>query len=100
MAGLIHGICAVIYLGLGIMQIIATVDGVSYFTGLNRLLCWVLSIFVGWIPLLGTITGVYGAVKAWGWSLTGALALFVGPLVVIMLLTALVAGLAAMQRRR
>ena len=37
---------------------------------------------LGWMPLVGTIIGIVGAVKAWGWPWLQALLLFGGPFLI------------------
>jgi hypothetical protein len=66
------------YAVVGIIQIFATVDGVKYFAGFGSFAAWVIALFTGWVPLLGTAFGIYGAHKAWDWTLTNAFLLFVG----------------------
>ncbi|HXC08848.1 MAG TPA: hypothetical protein VNV61_07955 [Steroidobacteraceae bacterium] len=66
------------YAVVGIIQIFVTVDGVKYFTGLGSFAARIIAMFTGWIPILGTAFGIYGARKAWDWTLTNAFLLFVG----------------------
>jgi hypothetical protein len=34
---------------------------------------------IAWIPIIGTLAGIKGAMAGWGWKLWPALALFCGP---------------------
>jgi hypothetical protein len=76
------------YLMFGLFQIVATASGIQHLTGLWWLVCWLGALLVGWIPLVGTALGIYGAYDGWKFSLPVAAALFVGiPAVLLLLLT-------------
>jgi hypothetical protein len=76
------------YLMFGLLQIVAAASGIQHLTGLWWLLCWLGALLVGWIPVVGTALGVYGAYSGWKWSLPVAIALFVSiPAVMLLLLT-------------
>ena len=64
---------------VGIMQVIASIDGILHFFDLH----WIFAVFAGLlllcIPAIGPLAGVYGAVTVWGWSVWGALFLFFWP---------------------
>ena len=76
------------YLMFGLFQIVAAASGIQHLTGMWWLVCWFGALLVGWIPLVGTAFGVYGAYGGWKWSLPVAIALFVGiPAVLLLLLT-------------
>ena len=87
------------YLIFGMFQIAATASGLMHLTGLWWLLCWIGAILVGWVPIVGTALGIYGAHAHWEWSLPAAFALFVGvPILLFLpLLTVSVSG--AIRRR-
>jgi hypothetical protein len=72
-------LCFCGFLGVGVLQVIATVDGVQHLLGWNGFWSWVVALSMGWMPILGSITGVYGAHAAWGWSLLGSVVLFFWP---------------------
>ena len=77
-------ICAVIgYIVLGFMQLAAIWAGLTKWLGLHWVIAGPISLFVSYIPIIGTSLGVIGAVSGWGWSWPKALALFFGPFVVI-----------------
>ena len=82
------------YLIFGFFQIAATASGIEHLTGLFPLLCWLGAVLVGWVPLVGTALGIYGADAHWGWSLPGCFAFFIGvPIVLFMpLLTVSISG--------
>jgi hypothetical protein len=87
------------YLIFGLFQIAATASGIQHLTGLWRLISWVGAILVGWIPLVGTTLGIYGAYAQWDWSLPAAFALFIGVPVLLFLPLLTVSVSAAMRRR-
>ncbi|SRR6266436_2329027 len=66
------------YALFGLMQITATASGIQHLTGLWWLVSWFIALLVGWMPLLGTAFGIYGAHAAWGWSLPSSFGLFLG----------------------
>lgn len=64
---------------VGLMQIVASIDGILHFFDLH----WIFAVFAAllllFIPAIGPLAGVYGAVAAWGWSVWAALLLFFWP---------------------
>lgn len=64
---------------VGALQIIASIDGILHFFDLH----WIFAVFAAmlllFIPAIGPLAGVYGAVAAWGWSIWAALLLFFWP---------------------
>ena len=87
------------YLMFGLFQIAATASGIEHLTGLWWLLCWLGAILVGWVPVVGTVLGIYGAHSHWEWSLPIACALFVGVPVLLFLPLLTVSVSAAIRRR-
>lgn len=87
------------YLLLGLFQIAATASGIQHLTGLWWLLCWVGAILIGWVPVVGTALGIYGAHMQWAWSLPASLVLFVGVPVMLFLPLLAVSVSAAIHRR-
>jgi len=76
------------YLLFGLFQIAAAATGLQHLTGLWRSVCWCGALLVGWMPLIGTVLGIYGAHVDWQWSLPTACALFFGiPALTLLLLT-------------
>ncbi len=67
------------YLFISLIQIIASIDGILYFFGLH----WVFALFAAlilvFIPGIGPLAGVYGAVEVWGWSILASVFLFFWP---------------------
>lgn len=65
---------------IGLVQIIAVWDGVAYLIGANSFIgkafAFLVALFLTYIPLVGSLIGVYGAVNVWDWSLVKSLILF------------------------
>lgn len=87
------------YLIFGLLQIAATANGIEHLTGFWWLLCWVGAILVGWVPVVGTALGIYGAHGQWEWSWPASCALFIG-LPVLLFLPLLTVSVSAAIRRR
>lgn len=64
------------YFVIGLVQLFAIVDGVEYATGISGFFAFLIGVFTTYIPILGAILGVYGAVNVWDWSLVQSLVLF------------------------
>jgi hypothetical protein len=64
------------YFVVGIVQLFAIMDGIGYALSVGSVLSFVIALFVTYIPLLGSVLGVYGATQVWDWSLLQSLALF------------------------
>lgn len=67
---------AIAYLVIGFVQLFAIMEGIEYATGISGFFAFIIASFTTYIPLLGASLGVYGAVKAWDWTLLQAGALF------------------------
>ena len=50
---------------------------------------FILSGFIAYIPLIGTIAGFKGAMDVWGWDFMQAALLFFGPFVAIVVISIL-----------
>jgi hypothetical protein len=85
LAGL-GGLGAVAYIGYGIICMLAVIDGIQVWFGVNIFFAVIISFFVAYMPLIGTVAGFIGAVDAWGWSYLQAGALFFGPAIFIFIL--------------
>lgn len=68
------------YFVIGLVQLFAVWDGVEFFLGaesfIGKMFAFFISLFVTYIPIIGSAIGVYGAINAWDWSLTKSLVLF------------------------
>ena len=88
-----------IFLALGILQIAATIAGLEDWLGLPGFIAVILALFFAWMPLVGTLVGMVGAVTVWGWSWPAAIGLFFGPLIVMAIFAVLVGGYEALMTR-
>jgi hypothetical protein len=64
------------YLAIGLVQLFAIVDGIDAALGVGSFLSYIIAAITTYLPLIGSVAGVYGAVSVWDWSLWQALALF------------------------
>ena len=72
---------------MGLVQIAAMVDGVKAFLGINTFFAACISVIVSYIPLLGSIAGVSGAINAWHWHWLAAILLFFWPYALMLVAT-------------
>ena len=79
----VGAIFAVGYFAIGILQWFATIDGLEHWFGISGFFAFILSGFIAYIPLVGTIAGFKGAMDVWGWDFMEAALLFFGPFGVI-----------------
>ena len=82
MAAILPAILYVGFLVLGCFQLLAIVAGLQAY-GLTAFVAWVVAFLTAYIPLIGTVAGMYGAVAGWGWTWPQAALLFFGPLVAV-----------------
>lgn len=71
---------------LGLFQLAAVMAGLEEWMGLHWIIAAPVAFFIAYIPLIGTVVGMFGAVSAWHWSWLQAGALFFAPFVVILVL--------------
>ena len=64
------------YIVIGLVQLFAIMDGLAYALHIGRFFAAILALFITYIPLVGSIAGIYGAVNVWHWSLLQAGVLF------------------------
>lgn len=76
----------IFYFGLGIVQLAAVIAGLESWWGLNGFFSFIVAFIVTYIPLLGSIVGVAGAMKAWHWEWWQAGGLFFGGLLITALI--------------
>lgn len=90
-----------LYLAIALLQITATASGLQHLTGLWWLLCWFGALLVGWIPVIGTALGIYGAYVDWQWNFWLAVGLFFGIPLIVLLISMVVGTVSrALERRR
>lgn len=64
------------YIAVGFLQLFAIADGVGYAIGLPAFLSFTVAAFLTYIPVVGSLAGMYGAMNVWDWSMMQALLLF------------------------
>lgn len=79
------------YFMVGLVQLFAIMDGVAFALNINKFFAAMIALFITYIPLVGSIVGVYGAVNVWDWSLLQA-AVFFFWYVPVLIAIALVGG--------
>ena len=89
---------ALVYLGVGAVQVLAIIKGIQFWSGMPWIVSTFLSLIVAYIPVLGTIAGIKGAMSAWGWNLWPAVAFFCWPYA-LFLLAAAVGGIVDLMSR-
>lgn len=90
----------ILYLFLGIFQLAATYSGLETWLGWPWIIAGPIAFLLSYIPLVGTILGMFGAVEAWEWSWVQAGALFFGPFVVVFICAIVSGGFEAIADRR
>jgi hypothetical protein len=75
------------YMILGLFQLAAVMAGLEDWIGLHWIIAAPLAFFIAYMPLVGTVVGMFGAVTAWHWSWLQAGGLFFGPFVVIVVIS-------------
>ena len=76
------------YAVVGLVQLFAIMAGLSYALNIEGFLAFLISLFITYIPLLGSIAGVYGAVHVWDWGWPQALTLFFWYVPVVLIMAA------------
>lgn len=89
-----------IYMGVGIIQLAAVMAGLESWWGVNAFLSFIVALIVAYIPLLGQIVGMVGAMDAWGWAWWQAAGLFFGSLVIAIALGGMMSIVEWFQYRR
>lgn len=74
-------VAQVVYLVYGFVQLLLIVKGVQVWFKISGILSVLLSLIIAYIPIVGPIAGIKGAMAFWGWSLWGAIAFFCWPYV-------------------
>jgi len=86
LAGL-KGVTMILFFALGFLQFFAFIAGLQEAMDVGVFGAVVISLLVSFIPFIGTVAGIYGAIEGWGWETLPAVALFVGPFAVILLIS-------------
>ena len=78
------------YFVVGIIQLAATFAGLTEWLEMHWLLALFCAGFVAYIPLLGTILGIFGAMIGWGWTFLSAAGLMIGPFLIPLVVVVLI----------
>lgn len=76
----------IIYMGIGLVQLMAVMAGIHVWWGFGGFFSFIIAAIVSYIPLLGTILGIAGAMQAWHWEWWQAAGLFFGGLLLVIVL--------------
>jgi hypothetical protein len=68
---------------MGFVQLFAAWDGFMYMLGVGSFVGGILAFFTAYIPVIGSVVGMYGAMNVWGWSFLQSFILFFWYLVLI-----------------
>ena len=79
-------LAVILYFSMGLLQLAAIMGGLESWWRLNSVVAFVLALIISYIPVLGQVVGMAGAVQAWGWEWWQAGLLFFGSFVVTILL--------------
>jgi len=71
----------IIFLLIGIIQFFAIMNGIESWWGLHWIIAGPVAFVVAYIPLLGAVVGMVGAVDIWHWEWWQAGLLFFGGLI-------------------
>jgi hypothetical protein len=89
----------VAYLAVALIQIPAVVGGIHELTGLWWLVCVLMGVAVGSLPIFGSLLGIRGAEDVWGWSTSESYVLFVGIPLFFLTLGVLISATKALYHR-
>lgn len=73
---------------MGLLQLAAILSGILDWWGWPWPIAILVAMPVAYIPILGTIVGIMGAIKSFGWSPMFAILLFCWPYVLYIILMA------------
>lgn len=88
--GVLSTVAVVSYLVIGLVQFFAMYDFFREYWGWWSIPSGLASMFVSYMPLVGSIAGVVAATNVWGWSLINSLLLFFFPIVIMLIVGVLV----------
>jgi hypothetical protein len=90
-----------IYVVLGLVNLVAAVDGISWWLDIHWVFGLIIAIIIGYIPIIGHIFGYLGASQVWGLAWFWAALVSFGAIVIPILLVviAMIAGAMSGGRR-
>lgn len=71
------------YVCCSLLQFFATWAGLVKIFHNDNIILQLASFVLGFLPLIGTISGLYGAHIGWGWSLSYSLFVFIAPYLIV-----------------
>lgn len=93
-------IAGIAFFAMGWLQIAAMFTGVSRALDLGFILNFLACIFVSYVPILGTVAGIWGATTDWHWHWYWACLLFLWPYAIYVAVILGVGATALAQRSR
>ena len=75
------------YIALGLIQLVAVYAGLVDWLELNWFFAIIGASFVAYIPIVGTVLGILGAMNAWDWPFIMAAGLMLGPILIAVIFT-------------
>jgi hypothetical protein len=87
------------YLLVGLLQIAATIEGLNSWVGIPTILAVPIALFLGYLPVIGSVVGMVGAIQFWGWQWYWAALLFFWPIVLLIVVGGFGALFEAVRRR-
>lgn len=97
-AGILGTVAVVSYLGIGLIQIAAVFTFFHDYWGWWLIPSFLASVFVGYMPIVGSVAGIIAATNVWEWPLLLTLILFFFPLSVLLILGVLI-GFGSLARK-
>lgn len=76
----------IVFIGVGLFQMAAIIAGLEHWTGLPSIVSMIIALIITYIPLVGQVVGILGAMKGWGWEWWQATILFFGGLLMPLLI--------------
>lgn len=76
----------IIYMGIGLVQLAAVMAGIHVWWGFSGFFSFIVAAIVAYIPILGSVVGMAGAMQAWDWEWWQAAGLFFGGLLLVVAL--------------
>lgn len=67
------------YMALGVFHFMLIQDGLENWLSLPGLFAGILALFLGYMPLIGSVVSLFAAVDVWGWTYWEAGMLFAVP---------------------
>lgn len=83
MQAICHLSFRIFYIFYGILQFLATWVGLVKVFHQDNLIIQLVSAALGFLPLIGTFSGLYGAHIGWGWDLSYSLFVFIIPYFIV-----------------